>query len=203
MRVRPALLIALAAALVAWGAVWAVGRSTSVASAARERAEIAEANAAVVTKAYKAARDSIPYLRTEARTARAEAEYVRANVQETLSRARMISDSARAVIVDSRADVPTLRTALVAQVAATDSIAAAFARYREVVDKAFAASDRLTITQAEALALADSTIRAKDHAIAAWKAAATCRVLWFECPTRTQVAVIAVVTTVVVSKAAK
>lgn len=203
MKLPARVLILLGGAALAWGAILAIGRTSGLQSADRARAEIAEQNAVTVTKAYKAARDSIPYLRTEARNNRMEADAARAVVSLYADSVARVSEAARDVLSDTSADVPTLRHALAAQVAATDSLAAAFARYRESIDIAFTAMDRLTLKQAEALAKADSALAAKDRVIIEWKAAATCRFLWMACPTRTQVAVGAIVTTLVVVQAAK
>ncbi len=203
MRVRPALLVALAVVLVAWLALWAVGRSTGNQVADRERAEMEERNSAVVARAYKAARDSIPYLRTEARNARAVAEHAKAEAVGAIRDASAVTDSARAVLADTAATAESLRGALAVQVATTDRLSAEFNAYLAADSVSHLATDRLTLKQAEALAKADAALTAERKVSAAWKSAATCRVLWFECPTRTQVAIGSVITTIIVSKAAK
>ncbi len=190
-------------ALVAWLAVWAVGRSTSVQSAEAEVAEMHGRNAIVALRGYRASRKA-----TEAETRKREAAERRlsvadANLAKVGITVTASLDSARATLADTTATIVDLRRQVANLVNVTERYVNEVSRYRADVDSLTQAFHGERLAFVASLALADSTIAAQGRAIAAWKQAAECRVLWMKCPTRVQSFIGGGIVVAVIAAAAK
>ena len=174
--------VVLVAALVA---VWAIGRSTSVQSERDTIAAQAQANAQVAHRAYRQARKTVaPAL------ARTDTVTRRVMVQDAALGSQL--DTARAVLADTAATLLEVRATLAATVVQAET-------FRSAVDSltvVHAAERRVLLA---ALTSADVALEAEQRVSAAYKSAATCRIVFgIKCPTRTQSFLVGAVATVAV-----
>ena len=164
-------LVSLAALVVlAWlGMIW-LGRGDDGAAVAI--AKIAQANGAKVAAAYRAGRAEAAEATARAERAEAQTSASGARVAQLERALALFRDSARTLIADTGATRDALRAALSRSVALSDRLVNEASRYRADVDSLLEAFRVERQRTALALALADSTIAAKDRAIDAWRAAA-------------------------------
>ena len=179
----------LVAVAVMVAALFSLHRSSQRAGRDAERVRMAEEQAEVALLGYRQERDNL--YRERAKTIQVEREL--ANLRKT---GKMAIDSAASVVAeahqvlqDSASTTFQLRGALVVQVATTERLAADFRDYLaqdSVVHYSWGAEravvDSVLISTTRALA-------AKDGVIRALKQANECKVLFFRCPTRSQVLV--------------
>ena len=183
MKRLPAALYALLAIAIA---VWAIGRASARTGANEAATEIHERNRAIVARAYKAARDSIP-----ATLAATDRQRGRVNTASAVSDAsahtlRLVLASARDALVDSTATAARLRAELAHTVAMADSVLAAHRaeRVERIALDSLHAVERAVLLSA--LAQSDH-LHAADRAVIAALKAERCTVVWrIPCPTRTQ-----------------
>ena len=142
-----------------------------------------QANAARVTAAYKASRDSVSALDAARLSAEAKLAKVRQSAVVTLGVTDSVVDAVRPNVSADTATVPTLRASLAVAIASYDSLAAAFRAYVRASDSALDASRAQIVASAHALQRADTALAAKDAVIAAY-ARRECRVVGLPCPTR-------------------
>ena len=181
-----------------------IGRASGRRAELQLKAEINEANAraALVYARMRTAEAQVATLRTQAIEARTRR--LGSQVDTSLFRVRVELDSARAVLADTLATVERLRATLSETTEHTALLTQTVAAYRGTVDSLMATS--LIERQAlyNALYAKDTALVAMTVAMESYKSAATCRVLWFRCPTRTQAAVggaiLGAVTVLVVTK---
>lgn len=176
----------LGLALVAWLSVLYIGKSSALTAAKVTIAEQKEENAAIVEASYREKRALIVKNAREVAEARTAERKARARLDATLDSAATATAGSISVLQDSAATVPQLRGALYVQVATTERVVAEFHAYLMSDSTYHIAEAEERKVLFETLTLADSTIRVKNEALAAWKEAARCRVLWVPCPTRTQ-----------------
>lgn len=186
----------LGLALVAWGVVVFIGRSSALDAANRTIAQQKEENAAKVEAVYRLSRElvrqeSLKVVQAERALARA-----RANAGKALDSAESATASSMAVLQDSAATVPQLRVALVVQVATTERLSAEFRTYL-MSDSTYHETERVErIALYRSLTLADSTIVAQKGAIDALREVGSCTIMWrIKCPTRTQTFVLGALAT--------
>jgi hypothetical protein len=79
-----------------------------------------------------------------------------------------------------------LRSGLKVALVSYDSLSSAFRAYVRASDSLHAASRVLVASQVSVIAQTDAALIAMTQARDAWRQAASCRVLWLPCPTRTQ-----------------
>ena len=162
----------LGCALGAWLLVVLVSRSAALQAARQTIADQKEENAAKVEAVYRLSREmirqeSLKVVQAERALARA-----RASAGKTLDSANMATLTNMAVLQDSAATVPQLRTALSSQIATTDALAQQFREYLQSDSSAHALIDAERASVYRLLTLADSTIAAKNEALEAWKLSA-------------------------------
>jgi hypothetical protein len=173
-------------ALAAWLALWSVGRASAEEAAQHERAAIHERNAVVALRGYRASRKLVEAETRKREAAERRLAVIRAQTDETIRAVTLQADAARAVLADTGATIVDLRRELANSLNLNARLVNEVSRERAAADSTLAAFHAERMSLLTSLAAADSTIAAQGRAIAAWKQAAECRVLWMKCPTRTQ-----------------
>lgn len=182
----------------------ALGRASGRRAELQLKAEINEANAerAVVYARMRTAEAQVATLRTQVIEARARV--LGSRVDTSLFRVNAQLDSARAVLADTLATVERLRATLGETVQQVAVLTQTVKTYRVFVDSMTEATIIERKALYNALYAKDAALVATQVALESYKSAATCRVLWLRCPTRTEAAVggaiLGAVTVLVVTK---
>lgn len=178
----------LTATVLAMVAVFAFQRSSEQAGRDAERVRIAEEQAQVAHAAYRQERERLDSSRHETRRVELALYAERQKSLTSLHMADSATAESHRVLADSNASRAQLLSALSKTTLSLDSLSAQFRAYlaadslvhyrwgveRESANRALDASERALI--------------AKDAVIRALKAK-ECKVLWFSCPSRSQVMV--------------
>lgn len=176
-------------ALVAWLAVFAIGRSAALQAAKDTIAAQKVENAAIVESAYRQSRVFEDSLRTTTQRLARLQQRDRANAVRVAEHTGTTIDSLRTVPVT---DTTALPTAL----AAYDALSAAFRDYLRSDSLYHKAEAEERAGLYHSLTLADSTILHKNTAIVALQKSSGCTIMWqVKCPTRTQAFVFGVIAT--------
>lgn len=163
-----------------------VGRTSASEAAERARAAINDANARTALadlRATRLAKDSarLALLESDAATGRTSTRVDRA--RDTLMTA--LAD-ARATLAAVDADTARLRASLGVLTVTVERYDAQVMALQDTVTALRGTVARYVTRVADAEARADAAIDALEVARDGWKQAATCKVLWMSCPTRTQ-----------------
>lgn len=183
---KPRALLALLAVLVIWLAVALVGRASAREAEQAAIAKMHDANARTALldlRANRLAKDSarLALLDRDAATGRTSTRVDRA--RDTL---RSALTDAREALADVTADTARLRASLGVLTVAVERYDARVVALQDTVSSLRTSLSRFQLKVTEAEAKADAAIRALEVARDAWKGAATCKVLFIKCPTRTQ-----------------
>lgn len=184
----------LAYVLAAALAVFAIGKCSGDDAAGRARTEMHERNAAIVARAYRAARQRTDTVLVAVGRQGGRVDVAVADVREALDSARTVRDTGEVPI--SADSVLRLMASHHRLTVTVERLVAEVVVYRDSVDV-------LTLRIAEERADADRTIAAKDRVIASLKAercTVNLLVTSIPCPTRTQTAVLTAVTVFVVMR---
>lgn len=171
---------------VAWLIVFAIGRSSALQSARQTIADQKEENAAKVEAVYRLSRELIRAESLKVEQVRRDLYRERQKSMHVLDSAETATASSMSVLQDSVATVPQLRGALYIQVATTERVSQQFREYLMSDSTYHRAIDAERLSVFSLLTLADSTIAAKNEAIAALRKVGECRIIGpIRCPTRT------------------
>jgi hypothetical protein len=182
------------AILLAIPALFSLHRSSQQAGRDAERVRIAEEQEEI---AVAFARQQTANLQRErAKTIQVERDLYRERINSL--RSLQSSDStvaaARQVVEDSASTVGTLRQHLRAAIADNETLAFQFRAYLAKDDSVHYAWGVEREASNKAMIANMAVLEAKDRVIASLKAQ-ECKVLWFKCPTRTNVAVVTALVT--------
>lgn len=167
--VVPRVLTLLGLVGAAWLVVYSIGRTSALQSAEQTIAAQKEANAALVEAHARHLRDLARADSLRVEQARQQARAARRDLNTALLANTALLDSARAVLADSAATVADLRAALATTVTELDSLVATVNRYAAAQDSVEAVHQRERVALYAVLAAKDSTIAAKNVALAGYK----------------------------------
>jgi hypothetical protein len=153
-----------------------------------ERVRIAEEQAELALYGYRQERERLETERRKTLQAEQALYRERQKSQRSLQMADSAVAEAHQVLQDTASTVFQLRGALVVQVATTERLAEQFREYLAADSMTHYSWSVERAAAQRALSASDTVIAAKDRIIAAFKAK-ECKVLWFPCPSRTQVLV--------------
>jgi hypothetical protein len=179
----------LVAVAVLVAALFSLHRSSQRAGRDAERVRIAEEQAELALIGYRLARSSVEAAQAKTIAAERDLAKLRKIGKMAIDSANSTVAAARQVLQDSASTADTLRHHLRAVIADNETLAFQFRAYlaqdsvvhyswgveRAASDSAFAAANRAML--------------AKDGVIRALRKASECKVLFFRCPTRSQVLV--------------
>ncbi len=176
------------AVIITMAALFSLQRSSEQAGRDAERVRIAEEQAQVAHAAYRQERERLDSSRHETRRAERALYAERQKSLTSLNLADSATADAHRVLADSNASRAQLLSALSNTATSLDSLGAQFRAYLAADNALHYRWDAERESTNRALDAAERALIAKDAVIRALKAK-ECKVLWFPCPSRSQVMV--------------